>query len=567
MIKDYTFDEFEKPSRLQWIEKLNKDLGEDIAKRISTWTSERNLDLSAYYDRNDVTDISPVPTPPNLSWKYLQTFDSNDTNAELLDALMNGADGAILEESVIPSLDKILNKVAPEHCTLAIRTSNLESYQTYCKWVDANLGESQQSEVLLFGDFTTVASQTSPSRLSFLLGSFVKGQTRKHKTTCLDSGLIQSMGGSAQLELSYLLSQSTYYINSLLDQGHDVEQVLDSLFISTAVGSNFFLELAKIRAMRMLMSQITKAYGATDVHIPIHAKTSPFTKSAIDANTNFLRCSTESMSAALAGVDYLSINPHHNIKSGERIARNISNLLKEESHFAKTLDPSAGSYYVEQLTQQLAKKAWQSFQELERKGGFEAAITKEYFEKEIMADFEFQKARIITGSRKMVGVNDFGNQDEKIDKDQLSYEYPSIAEDFEHVRMWVETYVQNKGENDRPQIYLVGVGTNAKMMNARFTFATNFFNWSGMKVNKYNGQHLTKNAIIVCCGADDDYSEAVIFKALESLPADTEVLAAGKEHAEASDRISAWINVKSNRLAMIKDILTRMDITQNLLSL
>ncbi|MEO9804700.1 MAG: methylmalonyl-CoA mutase family protein [Reichenbachiella sp.] len=561
MIKEYNFDEFAIASRSQWRDKLNKDLGTDLADRISNWTSERNLKLSAYHDKEDVNLGMTVPEGVNRSWKYLQPIDLVDTKESVQDALMNGADGLLLNDVLIMSLDAVFEQVAPEHCTLAVTTSNVESYKKITTWCDQKIGTQNQSDFLLFYNNDKISSTVTTAHQNFMKEVFHIGSRKGHKVINLDCGLVQRNGGSVQLELSYLLTQSVYYINRLIDEGKDINSISNSLFISTSIGSNFFLELAKLRAMKILMTQVLQAYGIENFSLPIHAFTSSLSKSILDENTNFLRCTSEAMSAVLGGTDYLTIIPHHSLRFASRIARNISNLLKDESNLAKTEDPAAGSYYLENLTEKLAREVWKSFLDIEKKGGFEAAVSERFFEQEIEKDLEFQRARIASGKRKLVGVNDFGNESEQIPIDKHRRERVSLSQNFEEIRQQVEEYVLEYGEEKRPIAYLLGVGADAKMINARFTFATNFFNWSGIKVKKIDeAEKLGVTSIIICCGADDDYDEATVSPALLGLESSIMVLAAGKHNSAASGKISSWINTRTNRLEGVRSVLMEMGV-------
>lgn len=561
MIKEYNFDEFAKSSGELWRDKLNQDLGADLAKRISNWIAERNLTLSAYYDDDDLESGMTVPEKLNRSWKYLQPTKAGHTNEYVRDALMNGADGLVLEDHLAGSLENVLDGVAPEHCTLAMLTSTIDNYKKITSWSSKKNDIGNKSEFLLFYNANELSSTITASYQEFMVDAFEIGSKKGHKVINFDCGLVQRKGSSVQLELAYLLAQSVYYINTLIDKGQNIKTIADSLFVSTSIGSIFFLELAKLRVIRMLMAQVLKAYGLKNYSIPIHATTSMLSKSSMDEDTNFLRCTSEAMSAVLGGVDYLTILPHHSLQSAGRIARNISNLLKDESHLAKTANPSEGSYYIENLSKELGSRAWQIFVDIEKKGGFETAIREGFFEREIEKDLEFQKLRISSGKRKLVGVNDFGNTDEQILADKLKREHLSLSQDFEEVRHQVESYVFEKGEDQRPVAYLLGVGSDTKMINARFTFASNFFNWSGIKIEKIGDREkLSPKSMIICCGADDDYDEAIINKSLADLESPKVILAAGKENSEASPQISSWINTRTNRLDGVKDVLKNIGV-------
>lgn len=563
MIKKYNFDEFVIVSKNDWKNKLKQDLGEDVAQKISSWDCERNLRLAAYYDPSDLSQVIVPAATGQSDWAYLQKLHPDSNNDQVLEALMNGADGLVLNDATIDQLDQVLDQVSPEYCTLGL-SNDSKSYETFMKWWVQKHPANSAGKVLLFNEVSHPSSIIDQANLSRLVGNFSVGQDFDHRTIHVDCGWIQRNGGSATLELAYMLSQSVHQINYLLDEGIALKDLEKRMFISTSIGSSYFLELTKLRVMRLLMNQLWRHYGVENPTVVIHGETSPLTKSQIDANTNFLRCTSESMSAVLGGVDYLSINPNHELDSADRIARNISNLMKEESYLSKVQDPSAGSYYIERLTTDLAKEAWTQFQQLEARGGFSVAAQNGYFEKEAKEDFDYRMNGVKSGKKKLVGVNDFGNQDESLSVDNLAQEHLSLSAPFEEVRKSVESFVKSKGEQFRPTAYLLGIGINSKMINARYTFATNFFNWAGFKVEKYDSSKSSSDLHIwVCCGADEDYTQTNLDKALNDAKPASPVIAAGRGDDQSSKQISEWINVKSNRLTLVVDLLSKLGITSN----
>ncbi|WP_422362339.1 methylmalonyl-CoA mutase family protein [Reichenbachiella sp.] len=562
MIKEYNFDEFDKASKKEWTDKLIQDLGADTVQRISSWKCERELSLSAYYNEEDAKDKLHIPLKKSLDWKYLQPIGINATNEKVLDALMNGADGLTLESSQVNDLERLLNKVSPEYCTLALKTSGLEDYLKFVTWWKSKHPAEGEGEVLLFQSLGEVDATISQNHLTLLEG-LLSASTHGHRVINVDCGLVQRNGGGVATELSFLLSQCVFYINHLMDKGYSLDKIVSNIFVSTDIGSSYFLELTKVRVMKMLLAQLLKQYGVEDLSIPVHGSTSPITKSSLDSNTNFLRCTSEAMSAVLGGADYLTIDPSHSLASSDRIARNISNLMKDESYLSKTMDPAAGSYYMEDMSKKLAEESWEKFQNIESNGGFNSAVKEEVFQSEIAKDVEFQKNRIASGRRKMVGVNDFGNADEKISSDELLVTSESLSVEFEAVRKRVEEFVSESGEENRPTVCLVATGAKAKMINARYTFVTNFFNWAGFRVTKMDSlEEMPDYHIVVCCGADEDYSQQEIQK-INGIDKSKLVWAAGKSTDATSSMISGWVNAKSNRLQTVIDVLNQIGVTQN----
>ena len=180
---------------------------------------------------------------------------------------------------------------------------------------------------------------------------------------------INNAGAYIYQELGYALSWGAELIDKLTEAGYSIEELTSRIKFVFGVGSNYFMELAKFRAARWLWAEIIGAYGdqykgdAAKIHM--HAVTSTWNKTIYDAHVNLLRTQTEAMSATLGGVDSLTVQPfdvtyQESDNFSERIARNQQLLLKEESHFDKVIDPAAGSYYIEHLTNALAEQAGSS---------------------------------------------------------------------------------------------------------------------------------------------------------------------------------------------------------------
>ena len=189
--------------------------------------------------------------------------------------------------------------------------------------------------------------------------------------------------------------------------------------ISLGISTNYFFEIAKFRAIRLLAKQVFVAYEREDSPLQIRAETGLRSSTMYDTHVNLLRATSQSMSAALGGANILNVNNFNQaIKRkdahAERLGRNISLILKDESYFNKVSDPSAGSYYIEYLTDELCHQAWKLFQKIEEKGGWMKAIKEDFIQKEILKNAEQQTAHFQSGESSLLGTNLFPNEKEKI---------------------------------------------------------------------------------------------------------------------------------------------------------
>lgn len=230
----------------------------------------------------------------------------------------------------------------------------------------------------------------------------------------------QTFGNSGSTiveELAFTLSAGHDYLVRLTDAGLDVDAAARKLRFSFSVSSNYFMEIAKFRAARMLWANIVKGYGPAKncaCKMQIHAETSRWNQTVYDPYVNMLRGTTEAMSATIAGVHSLEVTPfdtsfENPTEFSKRIARNVELLLKNESHFDQVVDPAGGSYYVENLTQSIAAEAWKLFLEIEEKGGYTEAYKAGLIVERIKASAAAKDKNIATRRQTLLGANQYPN--------------------------------------------------------------------------------------------------------------------------------------------------------------
>ncbi|UCG28563.1 MAG: methylmalonyl-CoA mutase small subunit, partial [Bacteroidales bacterium] len=301
-----------------------------------------------------------------------------------------------------------------------------------------------------------------------------------------------------------------------------------------AVGSNYFMEIAKIRAARLLWSKIVEAYKPAKTESCktfVNTVTSDWNKTAYDPYVNLLRTTTEAMSAILGGTDSLTIKPFDSIYKNpspfsERLARNIQIILKEEAYFDKIVDPAAGSYYIENLTDSIAAEAWKVFLEIESAGGFLNALQNGTIQSEIEENARKRHQNISVRKKHFLGTNLYPNLSENINssidtsiysQNQHGIQDTEIkplrlyraVEGYENMRLKTERF---KGR--RPVAFLFTFG-NLAMRIARATFASNFFGCAGFEIIEGSGYNDLEEGIkeypkyepdiVVACSSDKDY--------------------------------------------------------------
>ncbi len=399
--------------------------------------------------------------------------------------------------------------------------------------------------------------------------------------------MLSNAGAYIFQELGYALAWGASWLTMLTDAGVDAAVVASRIKFNMGISSNYFMELAKFRAARMLWAQIVKQYGVAEdlCKMAVHASTSRYNQTIYDAHVNLLRSQTETMSAALAGVDSITTVPFDTPYQtpddfSERIARNQQFLLKEESHLDKVVDPAGGSYYVETLTVSIANEAWKLFIEVEENGGFFAQVTNGDVQKAIRETSEKRHTDVARRKEILLGTNQYPNINEmaagKIKNSEgcgcgcgmeenagAGLPVSRAASDFEALRLATEA------ASNRPKVFMLTIG-NLAMRLARAQFSTNFFGCAGYEiidnlgfetVEKGVDEALAKGAdIVVLCSSDDEYA-TLAPEAFKYLDGRAEFVVAGAPVCTDDLKaigINDFVHVRCNVLETLRDFNNRL---------
>ncbi len=223
-------------------------------------------------------------------------------------------------------------------------------------------------------------------------------------------------GASTTQELAFALATAVEYIRAMQNRGLSIDDIAPRIRFSLSVGTNFFMEIARLRAARLLWAKIVKAFGGSDESqkMSLHARTSSWNQTVYDPHVNLLRATTEAFSSAVGGCDSLHISPFDELlrtpdEFSRRIARNTHTVLREESHITRTVDPAGGSWYVENLTDSVGRKAWALFQEIEKQGGMVKALEAGWPQKQVADTAAKRAANIAKRKDIFVGSNMYPN--------------------------------------------------------------------------------------------------------------------------------------------------------------
>ncbi len=551
------FSEFPKITKDEWKEKTLTDLqGSNFDKKL-VWKTLEGFDLQPYYTSEDINDLD-----------YLRKFECSALNMEdgsqgprywvnrekivvknvdaanqdAIKALNSGADGLIFDLSENERIDirKLLNNILPLHCSVSFIADRnaaklIKEYFTY-------KSESHIETSHLFGsiNFDPIKNLTLNGKIAadgFKVLKEIIEVTDIADRFCgltVNSSQFQNSGSNIVQELAFTLNVAVEYIDKLGELGIEPEKVIRNMEFSMSVGTDYFKEIAKLRALRVLFFKIAESYGLSNYDpgaLQIHSTSSLWTKTVYDPYVNMLRNTTEAMSAVLGGCNSLTISPYNEnfetpTELSKRIARNVSNILKEESYFDKVVDPSAGSYYIENVTNELVKSTWKLFTEIELSGGYISNFLSGTIQSKIKAS-RATRLNLVSQRREIfVGTNQYPNTNEQVDPDNIRNTIAEIgdievlksengAKELETLRLATDGFSKKIGK--RPKAYLALIGDNLAMRTARAQFSSGFIGCGGFEIidgtvtqttEKAISNALEQNAeITVICGSDEDYAK------------------------------------------------------------
>lgn len=447
---------FPPASKSDWLAQVQKELKDPAATESLRWHTGEGFVAEPYYTADDqirepllsAGQQAQKQTPGWLNAPiYTLTEDAQADNGMLRDALARGADalvlvlgGIVADDRMVQQLSRLLNGIKLSDTPVFFQT-------------DAT------GVVALIAALKIVAPYQCKGGLLTDAGPHTVDATRlmadspQFRTVCVGSHAFHNAGATATQELAFTLATLADAYDLLTDARLTIDQLISKTVLSVSVGTSYFMEIAKLRALRILFNRFIAHYPLSSSHHPfslfIHAQPSTFYDAAATPYTNLLRATTEAMAAVVGGCDALSVRPYDTVLGQEaansdrafadRIARNVSVLLKEESYFDKVADPSAGSYYIENLTHQVAEAAWALFLDVEQRGGFAKAFASGFITDEIERAYR-AKVDAVQNGKVLVGVTKFRHDEKMTDKPARSEKDPTglanlpnrrLAEEFE----------------------------------------------------------------------------------------------------------------------------------------
>ena len=607
-LKEKLFSEFAPVSTEEWMAKITADLkGVPFEKKL-VWKTGEGFNVNPFYRAEDIEGLKTTESLPgefpyvrgtkkDNDWKVRQNIEVccfKGANEKALDLLTKGVTslGFIIKGDEVneENIATLLEGICPASVELNFNTCNCKAEKLIGILADYFKGKGVDAEKC-YGSVNydafkkpLVKGKENSEWVEGAAAVLKAGQALpNYRVLAVNAFLFNNAGAYISQELGYALAWGNELMAKLTEAGFTADEVAKKIKFNFGISSNYFMEIAKFRAARWLWAEIVAAYKPAcecACKMVAHAQTSEWNMTVYDAHVNLLRSQTEAMSAALAGVDSITVRPFDKIYQtpddfSERIARNQQLLLKEECHLDKVVDPSAGSYYVEVLTNSLADVAWKLFLEVEEKGGFSVAVNAGEIQNAVNASNVARKKAVATRREILLGSNQYTNFTEvAADKIQEkgscccggghcgeatipALDFSRGASEFEALRMTTEK------SGKTPKVFMLTIG-NLAMRLARSQFSANFFGCAGYKIIDNLGFDTVEAGveaavkagaeIVVLCSSDDEYAEFAP-AAYKALAGRAEFVVAGAP-ACADDLkaqgIDQFVNVKSNVLETLK---------------
>ena len=597
------FRDFPPATTQEWKDKITKDLkGANYEKKLF-WKTEEGFSVPPFYREEDVANLPHKNSrpgdfpfvrgnnPKGNKWLVNQLISVDDipeANAKALDIRMKGIDSIsfVFEEGQQPSeaeTENLLMNIRADLMELNFKSDSPEKMvqhiDSLVKKYNRDLDKVHGSvfcDPLSFYSVNGHFKNSKETDFSQLEKSLKAAEHLPNfHTLTVDGSIFHNAGSGIVSEMAFSLSMAVEYLNYLREQRFDIDHIAQHIRFNFSVGSQYFMEIAKFRALRYLWAKIVNAYGinnADSAKMYIHGSSSRWNKTIYDPYVNMLRTTTETMSAGIAGIDSMTVLPFDAVYENtsdfsERVARNQQLILQEESYFDKVADPAAGSYYIENLTEKLISETWKLFLEVDDKGGYLKSFEEGFIVQKVKEEAQQKDMAIATRKKSVLGTNQYPNTNEKAEKlfppsyigeteKNLLKPYRA-AEAFEQLRFKTEKFSR---QNKRPAVWMFTFG-NLAMQKARSQFAANFFGCAGFQiVNNPGFTSIAKGIaaakkespeIVVVCSSDKEYVDNAleIFHALKKKAI---VVLAGypKDLIEQfkSEGLENFIHVKTNVL-------------------
>jgi len=568
---DHLLEEFPPVSTAEWESAIARDLkGVDYEKRL-IWRSEEGLAVKPYYRAEDLKGLASMDSAPGAfpyrrgtratgDWQIREEIDAADVesaNRTACAAVGAGAEGIAFSGLLVERADE-----------LAVLLTNLDETPVHFELADKRLlrlliewlGERSRAARISTGCEATASVEFAAE----VIGDAPKGFV----PFTIHGEAFDEAGATGVEEVGFTLAAGVDFLAAMRERGVEAERAAAALEFNFAMGSKTFFQIAKLRAFRMVWARAIESFGGTRsaARARIAAHTSRWNKTVYGPHVNILRATTEAIAAVLGGADSVTVAPFDACykqpdEASQRLARNTQLLLKHEAWLGRVADAGGGSYFIEALTDFLAREGWKRMQEIEAHGGYRKAQAEGLIAQMLGPSMAGREKAVALRKRVLVGTNQFANPAERaLDRIEVSRvsETKRGAQPYEELRMRTERHAALTGST--PRVLLAEIG-DVKMRTTRSNFAANFFACAGFETvtrrfRKAGEIAAAEGDLIVLCSANAEYAAitAELMAKLKELGRTTPVIVAGTpEDAEklAAAGVAAFVHVRSNPVEVL----------------
>ncbi len=571
MDTDHLLQEFPPVSTQAWEDLIRKDLkGADYAAKL-IWQTEEGLAVKPYYRAEDVAGLEFPDARPGAfpyargarstgDWRIREEIyrvDPASANRAAQRAILAGAEEIVFRNANFES------------------ASELEMLLAGLDEIPVHFGNGGEPQLRLLIDRLNAGQRPAPTstgwnpltNLDFAAEVVVAAPPTLVPFT-IHGEEFEESGATAVEEVGFTLAAGVDFLAGMQERDVDVDRAAASITFSFSIGANYFFQIAKLRAFRMMWAKAAESFGVRreNARARIHARTSRWNKTIYDPHVNILRSTTEAMSAALGGADIITVAPFDECykapdEASRRLARNTQIILKREAMLSRVADPGAGSYCLEAITDFIGREGWKSMQQIEAAGGYRKAMADGLVERALEKSLAAKEKAVASRRRIFTGTSQHANLSEKalerIDASRLSGKRRGALM-YEQLRLRTERHAALTGKT--PRVLLAEFG-DAKMRAARSNFAANFFACAGFdlvarRFSVADRIPASDPDLIVLCSSDAEYLSLAIevMSRLRMLGRETPVIVAGspesKEQLEAAG-VADFIHIRSNPIEVL----------------
>jgi methylmalonyl-CoA mutase len=445
------FDDFSPVSAKLWKQKIQFELNGADYNETLIWNSPEDIKVKPFYDKEDFTKKHSVSTKAS-QFKICQNifvFDLDKSIEKALDTINRGAESirfTIPNENI--NIEKLLEKLPFDEIVIYFHFQFISI--DFVNKIDAIAKEKKAVIYCLLDPIGQLAKDgnwyNTKEKNNFDTLNILTKETATLSLISINSSLYQNAGANMIQQIAYSLAHANEYLNR-------IAVINKPIVFQISVGANYFFEIAKLRAFRILFKKIAQEYNHNlDCHILVTP--SKRNKTIYDYNVNMLRTTTECMSAIIGGADAIANLPydalyHKDNEFGDRIARNQLLILKNESFFDKVDNPADGSYYIESLTNQLAEKALVLFKDIEAKGGFLKQLNEGVIKRKIQESADAEQSLFDSGKETLLGTNKYPNKNDKMKQDLELFPFVKIKPRKTLITPIIEKRLAEKMEQER----------------------------------------------------------------------------------------------------------------------